>query len=73
MKKIIIFRTDRLGDFIINSRTIYELKNKFDDIRLIIVWARSSVVRVILKEQFEAIKNIEVNLITTHFCKRLKS
>ena len=37
MKKIIIFRTDRLGDFIINSRTIYELKNKFEDVRLIIV------------------------------------
>ena len=26
MKKIIIFRTDRLGDYIIHSRPIYELK-----------------------------------------------
>ena len=29
MKKIIIFRTDRLGDFLIISRIIYELKKKF--------------------------------------------
>ena len=31
MKKIIIFRTDRLGDYIIHSRPIYEIKQKYDD------------------------------------------
>ena len=32
MKNILIFRTDRLGDFIIHSRPIYELK-KFKDLK----------------------------------------
>ena len=37
MKNILIFRTDRLGDFIIHSRPIYELKKKFKDSKIIIV------------------------------------
>jgi ADP-heptose:LPS heptosyltransferase len=37
MKKIIIFRTDRLGDYLIHSRPIYELKKKIRDSRIIVV------------------------------------
>jgi ADP-heptose:LPS heptosyltransferase len=37
MKKIIIFRTDRLGDYIIHSRPIYELKKKIIDSKIIVV------------------------------------
>jgi ADP-heptose:LPS heptosyltransferase len=37
MKKIIIFRTDRLGDYLINSRPIYELKKKISNSRIIVV------------------------------------
>ena len=34
MKKIIIFRTDRLGDYIIHSRPIYELKKNLKNLEL---------------------------------------
>ena len=37
MKNILIFRTDRLGDYIIHSRPIYELKKKITDCKIIIV------------------------------------
>ena len=37
MKKIIIFRTDRLGDYLIHSRPIYELKKKISNSRIIVV------------------------------------
>ena len=37
MKNILIFRTDRLGDYIIHSRPIYELKKKISDCKIIIV------------------------------------
>ena len=37
MKKIIIFRTDRLGDYLIHSRPIYELKKKISNTRIIVV------------------------------------
>lgn len=37
MKKFIIFRTDRLGDFLIHSRPIYELKNKIKDSHITVV------------------------------------
>ena len=40
MKNILIFRTDRLGDFIIHSRPIYELKKKFADSKIIIVCSK---------------------------------
>ncbi len=40
MKNILIFRTDRLGDFIIHSRPIYELKKKFKDSKIIIVCSK---------------------------------
>ena len=40
MKRIIIFRTDRLGDYIIHSRPIYELKKKYSDSHIIIVCSR---------------------------------
>lgn len=40
MKKIIIFRTDRLGDFIIHSRPIYELKKKIKDSQIIVVCSK---------------------------------
>ena len=36
-KNIIIFRTDRLGDFIIHSRPILELKKKFPNSNIILV------------------------------------
>lgn len=39
-KKIIIFRTDRLGDYIIHSRPIYELKKKYSDSHIIVVCSR---------------------------------
>ena len=37
MKKIIVFRTDRLGDFIICSRPIYDLKKKYPNSKITIV------------------------------------
>ena len=37
MKNIIIFRTDRLGDYLIHSRPIYELKKKYTESHLILV------------------------------------
>jgi len=37
MKNIIIFRTDRLGDYLIHSRPIYEIKKKYHDVRIIII------------------------------------
>lgn len=37
MKNIIIFRTDRLGDYLIHSRPIYELKKKHTESHLILV------------------------------------
>ena len=37
MKDFLIFRTDRLGDFIIHSRPISELKKKFPDCRITVV------------------------------------
>ena len=40
MKKIIIFRTDRLGDFLIHSRPIYELKKKIKDSKIIVVCSK---------------------------------
>lgn len=40
MKKIIIFRTDRLGDFLIHSRPIYEIKKKYNDIRIIVICSK---------------------------------
>lgn len=36
-KNILIFRTDRLGDYIIHSRPIFELKKKIDNSYIIIV------------------------------------
>ena len=39
-KKIIIFRTDRLGDYIIHSRPIYELKKEYSDSHIIVVCSR---------------------------------
>ena len=29
MKRFIIFRTDRLGDYLIHSKSIYEIKKKY--------------------------------------------
>ena len=40
MKRIIIFRTDRLGDYIIHSRPIYELKKEYSDSHIIVVCSR---------------------------------
>ncbi len=40
MKNIIIFRTDRLGDYIIHSRPIYEIKERNKDIKIIIVCSK---------------------------------
>ncbi|MDC1093050.1 hypothetical protein OAS35_02960, partial [Pelagibacteraceae bacterium] len=40
MKKIIIFRTDRLGDYIIHSRPIYELKKKYSLCRITVVCSK---------------------------------
>ena len=37
MKNILIFRTDRLGDYIIHSRPIYELKKNKKKCKIIIV------------------------------------
>ena len=37
MFNFIIFRTDRLGDFIIHSRPIYELKIKYPNSHIIVV------------------------------------
>ena len=37
IKNFIIFRTDRLGDFIIHSRPISELKNKYPESHITIV------------------------------------
>ena len=39
-KKIIIFRTDRLGDFIIHSRPIYELRKKIKNSYIIVVCSK---------------------------------
>ena len=39
-KKIIIIRTDRLGEYIIHSRPIYELKKKYSDSHIIVVCSR---------------------------------
>ena len=38
-KNFIIFRTDRLGDFILHSRPILELKKKFPQSNIIVVWS----------------------------------
>ena len=40
MKKIIIFRTDRLGDYIIHSRPIYEIKQKYADSYIVVVCSK---------------------------------
>jgi ADP-heptose:LPS heptosyltransferase len=40
MKKIIIFRTDRLGDYIIHSRPIYELKKKYSQCHITVVCSK---------------------------------
>ena len=40
MKKVIIFRTDRLGDYLIHSRPIYELKKKYKDSYIIVVCSK---------------------------------
>ena len=40
MKNIIIFRTDRLGDYIIHSRPIYEIKKRHKDIKMIIICSK---------------------------------
>ena len=48
MKKILIFRTDRLGDFIIHSRPIYEIKKKYENIKIFIVC--SKINKKILKD-----------------------
>ena len=40
MKKIIVFRTDRLGDYIIHSRPIYELKKKIKNSQIIVVCSK---------------------------------
>ena len=42
MKRIIIFRTDRLGDYIIHSRPIYELKKEYSDSHIIVVCSRTN-------------------------------
>lgn len=48
MKKIIIFRTDRLGDYLIHSRPIYEIKKKYNHIKIVIIC--SKVNKKILKK-----------------------
>ena len=40
MKKFIVFRTDRLGDYLIHSRPIYEIKRQFKDSFIIVVCSR---------------------------------
>lgn len=49
-KKIIIFRTDRLGDYIIHSRPIYELKKK-ENAEIIIVCSKTNI-EIIKKSNF---------------------
>ena len=36
-KNFIVFRTDRLGDFLIHSRPVYELKKKFPNSNITVV------------------------------------
>ena len=40
MKKIIVFRTDRLGDYLIHSRPIFEIKRKYKDSFIIVVCSK---------------------------------
>ena len=42
MRNIIIFRTDRLGDYIIHSRPIYEIKKKYKDAKIIIICSKTN-------------------------------
>ncbi len=59
MKKIIIFRTDRLGDYLIHSRPIYEIKKKIKDSYIIVVC--SNINKKILKETNYIDELIEFN------------
>jgi len=40
MKRFIIFRTDRLGDYLIHSRPIYEIKKKYKDCFITVVCSK---------------------------------
>ena len=40
MRKFIIFRTDRLGDYLIHSRPIYEIKRTYKDAYIIVVCSK---------------------------------
>ncbi len=70
MKKIIIFRTDRLGDYIIHSRPIYEIKQKYDDSYIVVVC--SKINKKILKEVNYIDELIEFNKTDTIF-KKIKT
>ena len=48
MKKILIFRTDRLGDYLIHSRPIFEIKKKYKDSFITVVC--SSINKKMLKQ-----------------------
>ena len=70
MKNILIFRTDRLGDYIIHSRPIYELKKKIYDCKIIIVCSilNSKILKnsnyideiIVYDKDFSVIKKINI-------------
>ena len=70
MKKIIIFRTDRLGDYIIHSRPIYELKKNLKNAHITVVC--SKINKKILNEAEYIDELIEHNK-KDSFLKKLKT
>lgn len=70
MKDIIIFRTDRLGDYLINSRPIFEIKKKFKNTRITIVC--SKINKKILNKSSYVDNIIEFNK-TDNFLSKFKT
>jgi len=70
MQKIIIFRTDRLGDFLIISRIVYELKKKFPLYNITVVCSEKNL-KMIKKLSF--IDEVIVFNKYDNFFKKIKS
>lgn len=70
MKKFLIFRTDRLGDYLIHSRPIYEIKKNIKESYIVIVC--SKINKKILKESDYIDELIEFNKDDT-FLKKIKT